>query len=229
MISFIDNTLPSQRQVNYFRRLLIEWFKINARSFPWRNTNDPFKVLIAEIMLRRTKAEQVRAVYEDAVFKYPNLKNMARASDQEISKLLAPLGLNWRIRPFCTMVREIEEKYGSKVPEERQKLTKLPGVGDYVAGAVLSIAFNKKEWIVDTNVVRVFKRYFGTLTSGEARRDKNIIEIAKMYASTKEPRNANLAILDFAALICTSRNPEHELCPLRKRCYFMNLEQANNL
>ena len=217
---FYDN-LPSKSHVNYFRRKLIDWFRVNARSFPWRNTDDPFKVLIAETMLRRTRADQVKAVYEDAISKYPDLKIMANASDFEIAKLFEPLGLHWRIGPFCTMVREIEAKYNSRVPESREQLKRLPGVGDYVAGAVLSFAFNKREWIVDTNVVRVFKRYFGIKTSNEARRDKQIIQLAKMYIATKNPRDANFAILDFAALVCTQKNPEHERCPLARRCCFL--------
>ncbi|MCE5211354.1 MAG: hypothetical protein LLG40_07355 [Deltaproteobacteria bacterium] len=119
------------------------------------------------------------------------------------------------------MVREIETKYDCKIPDTRELLTSLPGIGDYVAGAVLSLAFNKREWIVDTNVVRVFKRYFGIRTTSEGRRNRDIINLSKIYVSTSNPRNANLAILDFAALICTSRNPKHEVCPVKKHCHFL--------
>ncbi len=226
MPAYTNNTLPSQSQVNYFRRRLVGWFAVNARSFPWRNTNDPFKMLVAEIMLRRTRADQVRTAYEEMISKYPDPKEMLRASEEDIARLFEPLGLNWRVQPFCAMVKEIGVKYDSKVPEDRQQLTDLPGVGDYVAGAVLSMALNKREWIVDTNVVRVFKRYFGTMTSGEGRRDRRIIDIAKMYVSTRNPREANLAILDFAALICTAKNPKHDLCPLGKRCHYVTPESA---
>ena len=91
-------------------------------------------------------------------------------------------------------------------------MKKLPGVGDYVAGAILSIAYLQKEWVVDSNIVRMFKRYFGIQTSEEGRRDKHIIELSKKYVSCKNPLDANLAILDFAALICATRNPRHDVC-----------------
>jgi A/G-specific adenine glycosylase len=109
------------------------------------------------------------------------------------------------------------------------KFQKLPGVGNYVAGIVLSIAFNKKEWIVDSNVVRVFKRYYGISTSKEGRRDKHVIDIAKNYANCKYPKNANLDLLDFAALISTPRKPVHKQCPLSRSChYFLNLKLKGN-
>ncbi|MBI4595083.1 MAG: hypothetical protein HY730_01745 [Candidatus Tectomicrobia bacterium] len=92
-------------------------------------------------------------------------------------------------------------------------------MGDYVAGAVLSIAYFKKEWIVDGSIVRVFKRYFGIKTSKEGRRDKQVIRIAQEYASTNNARRANLGILDFAALVCTAKNPRHNLCPLQDTCH----------
>ncbi len=112
------------------------------------------------------------------------------------------------------------KNFGGKVPESRDEILRLPGVGDYVSGIVLSIAFNKKEWIVDSNVVRAFKRYFGISTSKEGRRDKHVIDIARTYVDCKYPGKANLALLDFAALICTPRKPEHERCPLYGSCHF---------
>jgi len=110
------------------------------------------------------------------------------------------------------------EKYECKVPEIREELITLTGVGEYVAGAVLSVAYCKKEWIVDSDIVRLFRRYFGVYTSKEGRRDRHIIEMAKVYVSGIDPRKANLAILDFTALVCTPRNPECVKCPLEKRC-----------
>ncbi|MBP8745139.1 MAG: hypothetical protein KBH86_08430 [Syntrophorhabdus sp.] len=177
-------------------------------------------------MLRRTNAEQAKQVYEKLIAGYPHPNAISRACDKDLAAIMEPLGLRWRIKPFCSMVRELETRYESVVPDKREELKKLPGVGDYVAGAVLSIAFNKKEWIVDSNVVRVFKRYFDLKTSKEGRRDRHIIAIAKIYASTKNPRDANLAILDFAALVCTPRNPNHGECPLRKKCNFTDRQVA---
>ena len=210
--------LPSYREINYFRGKLIKWFCGNERSYPWRETSDPFKILIAEIMLRRTKADQVKPVYENLFNKYPDIESLANASENDLSQLLAPLGLKWRNSTFHLIASELKNKYNCRVPDKRESLKELPGVGEYVAGAVLSITYGKKEWIVDSNIVRIFKRYFGIKIIGEGRRKKSIIEIAKVYILCKNPRIANLAILDFAALVCTPRKLLCEECILRKKC-----------
>ena len=101
-------------------------------------------------------------------------------------------------------------------------LKKLTGVGDYVAGAVLSLAYDKREWIVDNNVVRIFKRYFGIETSGEGRRNKKIITLAKKYIQSKNPKKTNLAILDFSAMVCTSRSPQCSSCVLKHNCFYLS-------
>jgi len=101
-------------------------------------------------------------------------------------------------------------------------------VGDYVAGAILSVAYGKKEWIVDTNVARVFQRYYGLKTIKEARRDKQVVGLARAYATGRDPRRANLAILDFAALVCTARKPRCPECPLRRECIFYSLQRSRS-
>jgi len=213
--------IPSRRYIYLFRIKLLRWFDRNGRNYPWRDTCDPFKILIAEMMLRRTKADQVRPVYEHLFSEYPDVNSLAAAKEEKIRKILYPLGLEWRTSAFGLVAREIKEKYSCKVPVTREELIKLPGVGEYVAGAVLSVGYGKKEWIVDSNIVRVFRRYFGIRTSSEGRRDKNVIEMAKRYIRCKDPRRANLAILDFAALVCTPRNPACKKCPLRIRCKYI--------
>lgn len=180
--------------------------------------DDSFRV--AEMMLQRTKADQVQPVYLNFFSNFKTPSNVARTKMKKLNSMLYPLGLRWRIKRFKEVSQSIVNKFGGKVPESREEISKLPGVGDYVAGIVLSVAFNKKEWIVDSNVVRVFKRYFGISTSKEGRRDKHVIDIARTYADSKYPRMVNLALLDFAALICTPRRPEHERCPLAKSCHY---------
>jgi len=213
--------MPTVEDIRIFRSKIIGWFNKNSRTYPWRETRDPFKVLMAEMMLRRTKADQVKRVYERLFSEYPNVEAMANAEDKKLEQILYPLGLKWRSPAFGLVVREVKEKYQCKIPETREELTALPGVGEYVAGAVLSIAYDKKEWIVDSNIVRLFRRYFGIETSKEGRRDKHVIEIAKIYASGKNPRKASLAILDFTALVCNPRKPDCGKCPLRRNCHYV--------
>jgi len=216
-----EKEIPNRRNMNILRSKILTWFNRNKRNYPWRKTSDPFRVLIAEIMLRRTKADQVKPVYEHLFREYPDVVALASAKNKKIEKILYPLGLKWRTPAFGLVAREVREKYNCKVPEKREELTKLTGVGDYVAGAVLSVGYGKKEWIVDSNIVRLFRRYFGIKTSKEGRRDKHVIEMAKMYVSCKNPRKANLAILDFTALVCTPINPKCKSCPLRKKCIYI--------
>jgi len=215
--------IPDMRVIIYFRNKIIRWFEKNKRSFPWRETKDPLKVLIAEMMLRRTRADQVKRVYERFFSEYPDVKAIANANKKKLEKILSPLGLKWRFSAFSLVAREIKKKYKYKIPSTRKELISLPGVGDYVAGAVLSVAFNKREWIVDTNIVRLIKRYFGIKTSKEGRRDRHVIEISKMYSSGRNPRDANLAILDFSALVCVPGKPDCMFCPLSKSCHYFTI------
>lgn len=222
-----DSIIPAKKEIAIFRRKIISWFKKNKRIYPWRQTNDPFKILVAEMMLRRTKADQVVPVYEQFFKEFPDVDTLAGADQDVLEELLYPLGLKWRVPAFIMMAQEISEKYHSRVPDTRKELTSLPGVGEYVAGAVLSIAYGKNEWLVDSNIVRIFKRYFGINTSKEGRRDKHVIEIAKIYASGNDPRRATMGILDLTALICRPRKPLCEKCPLITGCHYASSQKLN--
>lgn len=211
--------VPAQKDINIFRRKIIGWYKKNGRVYPWRETDDPFRILIAEMMLRRTRADQVVPVYEHFLKEYPDVASLAVAKQETLEEILYPLGLRWRAPAFRMVAREVREKYQSRIPETREELTSLPGVGEYVAGAVLSIAYGKREWLVDSNIVRIFKRYFGIKTSKEGRRDKHVIEIAKIYASGRDPGRATMGILDITALVCKPGKSDCEKCLLIGRCH----------
>ncbi len=227
--SFRNHTyaIPSRKEITIFRRKIVSWFRKHGRAYPWRQERDPFRILIAEMMLRRTRADQVVPVYEEFLRNSPDVNSLAEARQEDLEKILYPLGLRWRIPAFILMAREVRDKYQSRIPDDRKKLVSLPGVGEYVAGAVLSIAYGKKEWIVDSNIVRIFKRYFGIRTSKEGRRDKHVIEIAKIYASCKTPAEANLGIIDLSALLCRSGKPDCKKCPLKERCYHAIFQEQN--
>jgi A/G-specific adenine glycosylase len=227
MVENYSLLIPSRKEIAIFRRRIISWYKKNGRLYPWRKEKDPFKVLVAEMMLRRTKADQVVPVYEQFCREFPNVETLARATREDVENILRPLGLKWRVPAFTMMAREVVEKYHSRIPDNREGLISLPGVGEYVAGAVLSVAYGKNEWLVDSNIVRIFKRYFGIKTSKEGRRDKHVIEMAKIYVSGKEPGRATMGILDITALICKPRKPECEKCPLRIHCHYALYREEN--
>jgi len=209
------------------RKTIINWYQENGRIYPWRQTQNPFQILIAQMMLRRTKADQVLPVYIQFLKTYPDIDSLSKAKQESLEKILYPLGLKWRISAFKEAAQKIKEKYNSRIPEIREELKSLPGVGEYVAGAVLAIAFNKEEWLVDSNIVRVFKRYFGIETSKEGRRDKHIIEISKIFAMGKDPSKATLGILDISSLLCKPIKPICERCPLKKRCHYRLSKLSN--
>lgn len=213
---------PVPTDVRYFRSRLLRWFKKNARDFPWRRTADPWKVLIAEMMLQRTRASQVEVVYRDFFSRFKKPSDLLQAKPSVMRRTLLPLGLRWRIGNFRLLSKHLLNRFNGRVPETREELLSLPGVGQYVAGAVLSVAFRQREWIVDSNVVRVFKRFFGVSTRTEPRRDKKIIQLAKAYSYSRVPRQATLALLDFAFLICVPRMPKCTVCPVKGRCDFFH-------
>lgn len=203
------------------RKEILKIWKKYKRGYPWRRNPDPYRIMVAEFMFQRTKADQVEQVYNIFFSSFKTPYDVAKANMKKLNRILYPIGLRWRIKKFKQVSESIINNFNGKIPDSREDILKLPGVGDYVAGIVLSVAFGKKEWIVDSNVVRIFKRYFGIPTSKEGRRDRHVIEIAKKYVSCKCPGNANLSLLDFSALICSPRVPKHEQCPLRRKCRFL--------
>ena len=141
---------------------------------------------------------------------------------------MKPLGLAWRICKFKEMAKALVDRFNGVVPARREELKSLPGVGDYVSGAVLSIALQKPEWVVDSNIVRLFRRYFAIQTSSEGRRDAHVIELAKRFTSKRLPGETTLAILDFTALVCAPALPRHDLCPLKSKCAFFNIQRKGH-
>ena len=215
-----ERSVPTRERIILFHKKMTDWFNKNGRHYPWRKTDDPYKILIAEMMLQRTKADQVTEVYNEFFKKYKSPEEFIRSDKASVLKLLQPLGLNWRIENFIKVSKALVESHNSKVPENREKLKHLPGVGDYIAGIVLSLAFNKNEWVVDSNVVRIFKRYFGMQTSKEGRRDSHIITTAKLFSSENNAKEANLGLIDFGAIICLPKKPKCHECILKYGCEY---------
>jgi len=207
-------------RIRYLRLRLVPWFRVHGRSYPWRLTKDPWRVLIAEMMLQRTRADQVERVYTLLFQRYKTPLDVAGAPMSRLKSILLPLGLAWRIPKFKQVASAIVNSYRGRVPSTRDEIKQLPGVGDYVAGAVLSIGYGKREWIVDSNVVRVYQRFLGLKTSKEGRRDRSVIEFARHYVRYGDPRRANLGLLDFAALVCKPAHPHCDICPVRKKCIY---------
>ncbi|MHA1671971.1 MAG: hypothetical protein ACTSV5_15580 [Promethearchaeota archaeon] len=209
-----------------FVKLILDWFKNNKREFSWRTLNlTPFQVLIAELMLQKTNASQVEKLFPKFIEIFPNPESIANTSENDLSKLLQPLGLFNRRARDLKKTTEIILNQGNAVPSEKKTLLNLPGVGDYIANAVLCFAFNKKMPIIDANVGRVIKRIFSFPVKSAPSRDKKLAERMQELIPDRYFKEFNYAILDLAALICIPRKPRCEDCQLTTICdYYLNLQ-----
>ena len=206
----------------FARQQLLKWFKISARDFPWRYDRNPYHVLMAEMMLRRTQARQVVAVYQRFIQCYPDVNSLDQAPAEEVGAILHPLGLEWRAENFKILAHELVTRYNGTVPSSSQELLMLNGVGPYVTEAVRCFSFNEWGVIVDTNTVRVAARYFGFSYTPESRRRKPVIQAVSCLVDEEYPASSNYALLDFAAIVCSAKRPDHEHCPLASRCAYYN-------
>lgn len=199
---------------------ILEWGSKNRRAYPWRDSPSGYKILIAEVMLHRTNADQVNNIYCSFITNYPDFKSILSAGPDKIRSELQSLGLTWRSSLLYEMSNEICRKYNGVIPLSKQKLMELPGVGQYIASAVLCFGYNMSEPILDTNTVRVIGRIFGIKVTDSARRSKKFEEIMRDIISYGEPRRFSLSLIDFAALVCKNSRPKCDICPLKNICFF---------
>jgi A/G-specific adenine glycosylase len=207
--------------VDWFQRHLMRWWRENERTFPWRDTQNPFHILIAEILLQATYSGKVVPIYQELTSRYPTPSALSEASIDDVGTLIRPLGLNHRAAALVSLARALVERHDSTVPSDEPHLLELPGVGPYTAGAVRSFAYGQRAVVADTNVVRVLHRFFhfplpkrgyaGTTTKTFRKRALEIVPV-------EGAREFNLAFIDFGALVCTHTKPKCELCPLAARC-----------
>ena len=205
------NTSPVPEDIRYLREKLATWVQQHVAHFPWRSTTNPWHALVAEIMLQRTRAEQVLPVYEDFVSRYESPASFAASPDPA---LFTRLGLHWRLGRLVDLADVLADR---PLPRSKAELLALPAVGEYVASAFLSLHVGVRQPIIDSNVVRLYSRFFGFATAGETRRKKWFIELADSVTPQKGFREFNYALIDFTRAICRPR-AHHDLCPLAVRC-----------
>ncbi|MBP0004527.1 MAG: A/G-specific adenine glycosylase [Cyanobacteria bacterium SBC] len=215
---------PSPENIQWFRRRLSQWSTANLRDFPWRNTHDPYKILIAESLLQKTTAEAVLPIYSIFLDRYPNPKTLSSASLSDLATLLKPLGLLFRAKRILEAIQVILKDYCGCVPDTEKDLLKLPGIGQYSARSILAHAFSKSAAVLDTNVARIFERFFGIEGERVKSRCKKLWGLADRIVPKQNASRWNLTLLDFGALVCTARNPKCDACPLCKRCAFLSVE-----
>jgi len=205
-----------------FSERLLEWWRENKRDFSWRHTRDPYAVLIAEMLLRKTTAQQVERTYNMFISKYPTPEALSEADENELRDLLRPLGMEHRrAKLLVRLGKAVMEKYNGNVPTKAEDLLQLSGVGLYATNAVLSFSHSQDAPMVDTNFIRVMGRVFNLQSSkARARDDDKIWGFARALVPKGKSKEFNLAVLDFAATVCKSRNPMCDICPLTHICAF---------
>lgn len=210
----------SKQDIQQIVKALIDWGELNYRNFPWRSAANKFHAIVAEIMLQRTKAEQVLVVYNNFVAEYKTAEDVCSASPEKIIELLRSLGLNWRAKKLLEFSSEINSR--GLIPDKFNELTKLPAVGQYVASAFLSLHQNQRHSLIDANTVRIWGRIFGFETNYETRRKKWFKELVDTITPAENFRKFNYALLDFSNFVC-AKKPLCEKCPISKWCNYFSV------
>jgi len=209
--------------LRYFRKKILEWGADNYKPFPWRTTSNLFHGLVAEIMLQRTRAEQVEPLYREFAARFPTPRDALTHPD-EVTKLLRPLGLAWRTRLLLRMFEELDRM--GHIPCDAGALQGLPGVGPYAAAAFICFHCEKRAVPIDSNIVRLYGRFFGLKTGPETRRQKSFIMFADMITPRKGLRQFSYAVIDHSRAICRPK-PLCDRCTLRRRCCHFRARTAH--
>lgn len=214
-----------EQTLNELRKRVLDWGEKHMIRYPWRETKNPYHILIVEVLLHRTRAEQVNPVYMKFIRRYENIVALADANRSEVERLLSSLGLVWRVKLMHKMAKEIVTRFEARVPKEYEALTSLPGIGDYIASAVRCFAFGYPEPILDTNTVRIIGRCFGLEITDSSRRSKKYRSLLGNLVDPDNPAMFNYSLLDLGKLVCKKRQQECSVCPLIQFCTFtQNLE-----
>jgi A/G-specific adenine glycosylase len=198
---------------------LLVWYRANGRDLPWRRTDDPYHILVSEVMLQQTQVDRVLPKYHEWLEKYPSLADLAKARVQDVARTWRPLGYNVRPKRLHAIARESVVRYGGTLPSDEATLRSFKGIGAYTAGAIRSFAFGQRAAIVDTNVARVLFRVFvakGDVKSHAMKR--HLWAVSEALVPRKYVFDFNQGLMDLGATVCTPRRPGCGSCPVGNLC-----------
>jgi A/G-specific adenine glycosylase len=200
--------------IRNLRRSLLDFFDERARDLPWRRTPDAYAIWISEVMLQQTRVETVIPYYERWMARFPTVDVLADASMDDVLRVWQGLGYYSRARNLHDAARAVRERHGGRMPDRAMELRGLPGVGEYTAGAVASIAYGRRQPAVDGNVRRVLHRLLdeGDMRSAELR------SVAERLVPAKRPGDFNQALMELGATVCSPRSPDCRRCPITRLC-----------
>ena len=210
--------MKEQRSSEIAERLLA-WYAAHQRDLPWRRTRDPYRIWVAEVMLQQTRIETAIPYYERFLARFPTVEALAQASLDEVLKLWEGLGYYARARHLHAAAQEVVQRFGGRVPDTWEDLIRLPGIGPYTAGAILSIAYGQPFPTVDGNTRRVLSRLFAVEEPvDQSRTQRRLWELARELVPPEAPGRFNQALMDLGSILCTPQKPACELCPVNGFC-----------
>lgn len=208
---------------DYFTAKILEWSVDNLIDYPWRKFNDPYEVLIAEILLRKTNAGKVVNIIEETLSVIPDLEHLEQLGKEELQILLKPYGMSkMKAQQFKVLAEQLRKRHGGKVPDSEEDLLNLYGVGQYICNAVLCFAYNRRVGILDTNIIRVITRYFGYKSSSKRpRQDRKLWDYVNSLVPQERYKDFNYALLDFGSKVCKAAKPLCEQCSISCYCDYI--------
>ena len=215
----LDSTTPTDRQRDAFRTDLLDWYDDNKRSMPWRETDDPYRIWVSEIMLQQTRVDTVRDYYPRFLEAFPTVEALAAADRDEVLKYWEGLGFYARARHLHEAAQTVVDEHDGTVPTTMDAIRDLKGIGPYTAAAVLSIAHDKPHAVLDGNVTRVLSRVFAVeedATTSTAQRE--LRRLANDLLDSERAGDFNQAMMELGALVCTPSTPLCDRCPLQNVC-----------
>lgn len=213
-----------------FSNVLVQWYLQNKRDLPWRETSNPYKIWLSEIILQQTRVDQGLSYYFKFLNHFPTVFDLANASEEQVLKLWQGLGYYSRARNLHASAKYIVTVFQGKFPTTYNELIKLKGVGDYTASAIASICFNGPNAVVDGNVYRVLARYYGINTPINSTTGiKKFKALAQRLLNIENAGTHNQAIMEFGATMCKPQNPNCTTCPLNNSCISLEKDLIKTL
>ncbi len=225
------------KKVDHFSTILMQisteiitWYLANKRNLPWRNTQDPYKIWISEVILQQTRVEQGLSYYHKLTKAFPKVEDLAQAEEEVVLKNWQGLGYYSRARNLHFAAKQIVHDYDNKFPSNYKDIISLKGVGEYTAAAIASFAFQLPHAVVDGNVFRLLSRLIGIATPiNSTQGKKEFSELAQSFIDTKNPDIYNQAIMEFGSQMCKPKNPNCNECPLQSSCFAFSKNKIHEL
>jgi A/G-specific adenine glycosylase len=202
-----------------FRRRLVAWYRAHARRLPWRESRDPYRVWVSEIMLQQTQVETVKPYFARFVAAFPTARDLAAADEQQVLRLWEGLGYYRRARQLHAAARVVAQEHGGALPRDFDSIRALPGVGRYTAGAIASIAFDARAPILEANTIRLFSRLLGYREDPRKSAGQRLLwRAAEEVLPRRETGVFNQALMELGSRVCAPRAPACDACPVATLC-----------